>query len=296
MNQFKPVIDPEFKNLLPPHTKEELAQLEKNVLADPKHESMPRIIVWPTPEGDVVVDGNNQYALRQKNGLAIDYVAKDFPNRTAALLFALDVQFGRRNLLPSQRALIVANLPRLSVGKPGANSANLPNYAGAKGANLPNYSVDELANLAGVSPRTVKSATKVNDKAVPEIVAGVRDGRFKVSDAAAVVNLPAEVQQQIAEKAMKDGVTLSRAAKPSAGISFDPEELELAIAATPIKPSKNGASVVSGKDCENARQLLSKLVRAMYSLGLYDKHESALSEMIRDVKALQNPAPPRYPK
>ena len=82
--QFNPVIDPEFKNLLPLHTKDELAQLEASVLADPKHETMPRILVWPTPDGDVVVDGNNQYALRQKNGLAIEYVAKDFPNRAAA--------------------------------------------------------------------------------------------------------------------------------------------------------------------------------------------------------------------
>src|SRR2546430_1660755 len=71
--QFNPVIDPELKNLLPPLSKEELEQLEKNVLADPQHETMPRIIVWPTPKGDLIVDGNNQYALRTKNNLAIEY-------------------------------------------------------------------------------------------------------------------------------------------------------------------------------------------------------------------------------
>jgi len=86
--QFNPIIDSEFKNLLPAHTKEELAQLEASVLADPKHETMPRIIVWPTPQGDVIVDGHNQYSLRQKNNLAIEYVAKDFPDRAAAIRFA----------------------------------------------------------------------------------------------------------------------------------------------------------------------------------------------------------------
>lgn len=281
--QFKPVIDPEFRNLLPPHTKDELAQLEASVVADPQHETMPRIIVWPTPEGDVVVDGNNQYVLRQKHGLAIEYVAKDFPNRAAAMRFALDVQFGRRNLDPSQRALIVAKLPRLSVGNPGANSANLPNYA-----------VDDLAQLAGVSPRTMTSAVKVADNAAPAIADGVRDGNFKVSDAARVTSLPMPIQERLAAKAMLNGTTLSKAAKPSGGTSFDPEELDIAIAVAAAKPPKNGASVVDGKDCEITRQLLSKLVRAMYKLGLYDKHNAALSEMLRDVDALRKPVPPRF--
>ena len=274
--QVKPVIDPEFKDLLPKHTQDELAQLEANVLADPQHETMPRIIVWPTAQGDVIVDGNNQYALRQKNGLAIEYVAKDFPNREAAMRFAVDVQFGRRNLLPSQRALIVANLPRLSVGNPGTNSANLPNYA-----------VDDLAKMAGVSPRTMTSAVKVAGNAAPAVADGVRDGSFKVSDAARVVSLPRAIQERLVAKAMLRGTTLRQAAEPAGGTAFEPEELEIAIAVAAAKPKQNGASVVDGRLCVQTKTNLSTLCRQLKGLGLFDKHNASLSAMLRDVDALR---------
>jgi hypothetical protein len=281
---FNPIVDPEFKDLLPKHTADELSGLEASVLADPKHETMPRIIVWPTPAGDVIVDGNNQYALRQKNGLAIEYVAKSFPDRAAAKDFATAVQLSRRNLTPSQRALIVASLPRLAVGKPPVNSANLPNY-----------NADDLAKRAGVSQRTMTSAYKVADNAAPAVFNGVRDGDFKVSDAAAVANLPKPIQERLAAKAKLNGTTLLKAAKPSGGTSFDPEELEIALAVAAAKPTKNGASVVDGKLCEQTKSNLSKLCRQMYSLGLIDKHKAALSEMLDDVDALRKLPPPRYP-
>jgi hypothetical protein len=283
---FNPVVDPEFLVLLPKHTKDELAQLEESVLADPNHELMPKVILWPTPDGDVVVDGNNQHALRQKNGLAIKYVAKDFPDRTAAMRFALDVQFGRRNVDASKRAFAYAKLERVSNGgdRRSDQSANLQTEK----------TMEDLAKMAGVSSRTMASAVKVADNAAPAIEDGVRDGNFKVSDAARVVCLPKPIQERLAAKAMLGGTTLRKAAEPSGGTSFESEELEIASAVAAAKPRKNGASVVDGKLCEQTRTKLSALCRQMKSLGLFDKHKASLSEMIRDVDALRKPVPPRF--
>ena len=283
---FNPIVDSEFKDLLPKHTKDELAQLEESVLADPNHEVMPKVILWPTPDGDVVVDGNNQYALRVKNSLAIEYVAKNFPDRAAAMRFALDVQFGRRNVDASKRAFAYAKLERVSNGgdRRSDQSANLQTET----------TVDELAKMAGVSSRTMASAVKVADNAAPAIADGVRDGNFKVSDAARVVSLPKAIQERLAAKAMLGGTTLRKAAEPSGGTSFEPEELEIAIAVTAAKPPKNGASVVDGRLCEQTKTNLSALCRQMRSLGLFEKHEATLSEMIRDVNALRKPVPPRF--
>jgi len=131
------------------------------------------------------------------------------------------------------------------------------------------------------------SAVKVTENATPAIVEGVREGTFKVSDAAQVACLPKFIQDRLVTKAKERGTTLRKAAEPSGGTSFDPDELEIAIAVAGSKPQKNGASVVDGKEKAMALKLLSKLSRSLSELGLFDKHNAALSEMIRDVEALK---------
>ena len=155
--------------------------------------------------------------------------------------------------------------------------------------------VDDLAKMAGVSPRTMASAVKVADKAAPAIADGVRDGNFKVSDAARVVSLPKPIQERLAAKAKLGGTTLRKAAKPSGGTSFDPEELEVAIVVAAAKPQKNGASVVDYKFCQETKANISKLCRQMQTIGLFEKHKAVLSEMIRDIDELlkRNPRNPK---
>ena len=41
-------ISPDFRDLLPEHSEDELQQLEKNCLDDPRHERMQPVIVWST--------------------------------------------------------------------------------------------------------------------------------------------------------------------------------------------------------------------------------------------------------
>ena len=131
------------------------------------------------------------------------------------------------------------------------------------------------------------SAVKVADKAAPAVADGVRDGNFKVSDAARVVSLPKPIQERLAAKAKLGGTTLRKAAKPSGGTSFDPEELEVAIAVAAAKPQKNGASVVPAKEVQLALKTLSALCRLMKRLGLFEKYKQQLSEMLREVKSLK---------
>ena len=106
-------IEPDFQNLLPPLSEAEQDQLQKNCLADPKHEQMPPVIVWAN-HNNTIVDGHNQHRIRKQLGLKIRYAIVEFGARDDALRHALDVQVGRRNLTESQRAIAYARLPRVS--------------------------------------------------------------------------------------------------------------------------------------------------------------------------------------
>ena len=193
-------------------------------------------------------------------------------DRDEALTYALNVQLGRRNLGPSQRAIASHSVPKIC-------SRRQPQISD-QGANLP---LDALAKAAGISERLMKSAAKVADQGTAAVVDGVCAGDFSASDAATIVNLPEHEQNAIAEAARSNGTTL-KDAKISGGITFDPIELENA---PPRKPPKNGSSVIPGKEKEVALQLISSLCRVMKLLDLFDKHNLQLSEMIRDVKALR---------
>lgn len=210
---MKVSIAPDFEHLLPPLSAEELHQLEANCKADPKHERMPPVVVWKNHK-NTIVDGHNQHRIRDRARLKIKYVGVEFETRDEAKQYALDVQFGRRNLGVSQRAIAYAQLPRKVEGKPSANSANL-------------QSIEELAEKAGVSERTMSDAAKVVDNAPAAVVKAVAEGKANVSDAASVADRPKAEQAKLL-KAVEDGKapTMRRAAKISGGTSFDTDELE----------------------------------------------------------------------
>lgn len=187
---MKVAIAHDFEHLLPALSDAELAQLEANCQADPNHERMPPVVVWSNHK-NTIVDGHNQHRIRERLRLKVKFCKMEFESRDEAKRYALDVQFGRRNLDASQRAIAYAKLPRKPEGKPNSNMANLP-------------CLDELAEAAGTSKRTMQAAVKVVDHAPSAVVKAVESGAIKVSDAAAVAELP-KSDQTAALKAVQAG-------------------------------------------------------------------------------------------
>lgn len=211
---MKVTISPDFRDLLPDLTAEESAQLEKNTLADSEHVNMQPIVVWGN-HNNTVVDGHHQLHFREKHRLKIRYVKLDFETRGEAMLYALNIQFGRRNLDPSQRAIAFSKLPRVSSGRPAKDDES------GNSANLRSFSVEELAEKAGVSTRTMESAVKVADDGAAAIVRAVTAGDVTVSDAAAIVGRP-KAEQVAALKRVESG----EAATLKAAIGFYPRPFE----------------------------------------------------------------------
>jgi len=100
MDKF--IIDPEFRDKIPPLTEDEFSQLEENILSDGSVFSP--LVVW----GCTILDGHNRYEIIQKHPELVYAVhKKDFDSRYEAIAWICKNQLGRRNLTPEQKKYLI---------------------------------------------------------------------------------------------------------------------------------------------------------------------------------------------
>jgi len=109
-------IDNEFETKIPPLTKEELEQLEENILVDGAVYTP--ILVWD----GTIIDGHNRYRIVQKHP-EIPYSVRNivFKNRNDALSWICENQLGRRNLTPAQKKVLVGTRYEAEKASHGGN-------------------------------------------------------------------------------------------------------------------------------------------------------------------------------
>lgn len=96
------IIDPEFRDKIPPLTEDEFTLLEENILSDGAVFSP--LIVWD----GTILDGHNRYEIIQKHPELTYAVHKlSFANRYEALSWICKHQLGRRNLTPQQKKYLI---------------------------------------------------------------------------------------------------------------------------------------------------------------------------------------------
>ena len=148
-------IDPEFKALIPPLAPEELSQLEVNIIADGCRDPL---VTWQ----GALIDGHNRYEICTRHGLPFETVEVDFADRTAAMLWMIDNQKGRRNVSDYDKGLLAMRKQELL--RPMAKD-NQKEYHGNQhdglSAKLPKVQnkIDtrrEAGKAAGVNGRYVK--------------------------------------------------------------------------------------------------------------------------------------------
>ena len=93
--------DAEFSALIPPLTDDERRQLEANILADGCRDPL---VVWQ--EESILLDGHNRYRICRKHRIAFDVRRVRLPDKTAAKLWVIRNQLGRRNLTPDQASYL----------------------------------------------------------------------------------------------------------------------------------------------------------------------------------------------
>jgi hypothetical protein len=92
------LINKEFEKLVSPLSTIEYLQLEQNIIAEGCRDAL---VVWK--EENTLLDGHNRYVICQNNAIEFDIIEISLPDRSAAMLWILSNQLGRRNLTDEQR-------------------------------------------------------------------------------------------------------------------------------------------------------------------------------------------------
>jgi len=84
-------VNIEFKKLIPPLSKEEYEQLEKNIIEEGCRDPL---VVW----NGTIIDGHNRYEICTKHGISYNTVNKGFDSEAHVRVWMRNNQIGRRNL------------------------------------------------------------------------------------------------------------------------------------------------------------------------------------------------------
>lgn len=95
------IIDPEFRDKIPPLSADEFSKLEKNIVAD--GEVREPLVLW----NDTIIDGHHRWQIIQKHP-DIPYKVKrmEFADKWAAIAWMCKNQLGRRNLTDEQKSYL----------------------------------------------------------------------------------------------------------------------------------------------------------------------------------------------
>ena len=168
MHELK--IDPELRDLLPPLSKEEFEQLEKNIIKDGC--AVP-ICTW----NDFIMDGHNRYTICSKHKIPFTVYSLNgmLNDKSEVMRRMIDEQLGRRNLSQAQRVAVTEKYrPKFEEKAKESYEQNVGRPTKEKStANLPTINKvntrAELSTLANVPERTYDKIKTVLDSGNEEV-------------------------------------------------------------------------------------------------------------------------------
>ena len=207
-----PVVLPEFAELLPPLTDEQLSLLEEDIRVNGCYSP---IIV---NEELAIVDGHNRRAVCEKLGVPYQMAVFHFEDTLDAMRWALDTQKGRRNLDAWELAKIALKLKPEVEARAKANLQEYHGnqYDGGSGplATLPkvqNEAVNtrqELAAAVGIGARTMGKALKIDEQAPQAVKDALDNKEITVNQGYNITRqlqeVPEEERERAAEIAIAD--------------------------------------------------------------------------------------------
>ncbi len=97
------IIREDFKALIPPLSKDEIQQLEDNILKEGVRDPL---IIWQSGDSFVLVDGHNRFSICKKHGLDFPFKKAEFKDDDEARDWMIKNQLGRRNLSQEQQSYL----------------------------------------------------------------------------------------------------------------------------------------------------------------------------------------------
>lgn len=168
------VVDPAFRELVPPLSADERQQLEDNILRDGCRDPL---VTW----NGLLLDGHNRYDICLTHDLPFATVAVDLPSREAAEDWIDTNQLGRRNLTPDQASLLRGRR-YLRAKKPHGGDRRSESSGQNAHSVEPERTAERLATQHGVDERTIRrdgqfaAAVDALKPHVPDIESRVMSG------------------------------------------------------------------------------------------------------------------------
>jgi N6-adenosine-specific RNA methylase IME4/ParB-like chromosome segregation protein Spo0J len=185
------IINPNFQNLIPPLSLEELIALEASI----KHEGcLHPLVVW----NNTIIDGHHRYAICSKHGISFNVVEKtELETELDVKLWMINNQFSRRNLPTETRLALAYRLKELEAQKAkerqGARNDLIKEYTNIS---KPVYTssqdnkktqntekgraLEAIAKKAGVSHMTAFQYDKIQQQGTEEQKAEVAEGKSSI--------------------------------------------------------------------------------------------------------------------
>lgn len=198
------MIDPELRDLIPPLTDGEYASLKESIRKDGCREPL---TIWKGQ--NIILDGHNRYEICIDLKVPFNTVEIELPDLTAAKIWMIRNQKGRRNLAESQWAMLAVKLEALYAEEAKGRKGSRRDLGQNLGQGDFGRSAEKAAKDMGVSHQTVSYAKQVSNRGIPELIKLVESGYASVSSAAKATSLPAKTQAKIVERAqsqIKEGV------------------------------------------------------------------------------------------
>lgn len=256
------IIDPEFRDKIPPLTEEEFTQLEENILSDGAVFSP--LIVWD----NTILDGHNRYEIIQKHPELVYPVHKmTFANRYEALSWICKNQLGRRNLTPQQKKYLIGQRyeAEKKVAQFHGNQFTLPDESGLG-------QIDPDHNAHGTRSRIAKE-TQTSDSYVK------RAGQFAKGIDAAEEALPGIKQEILTGTIKPTEMAVAAVAKA------EPEErpkLAAALKGTKSRPKKDTPEPVYHEPPQSKRDAMRQIAEISAEMER-PKAPSPEKEMLRSL-------------
>ena len=145
--------------MIPPLQDTEFSGLTKSIL---KYGCQEPIEIW----NNTIIDGHNRHKICKANNIPFEVREMDFSDRSEALVYIIEKQFGRRNLLPFQRSELALKMKNVIQAKAKEKQAEFHGNQYKSGLlqksdKVQIHTDDELSKLAGVSRDTIRKAEKI---------------------------------------------------------------------------------------------------------------------------------------
>ncbi len=192
-------IRPKFRNLIPKLAKHEFEKLEASIINEGVREPLTIGLFEETnvhgveETARVLIDGHHRHEIAIKHGLSFTTREIEFKDEDAAIIWAIDNQIGRRNVLhPLDRVILLEKKrpiiekrarERQLTGKSDDGDLAPQTEQGTKKRRSPTV-LEQLAKEAGIGRTSYDDCLLILSKGIPALVKFVREGDLSITGAA----------------------------------------------------------------------------------------------------------------